>query len=320
LSRTCGRPGGTSTATWSYSFISSSRASMCSFHGAKTFLVGLARELLAPDPEVGGRDVEVRVASGDRSRRERERLTACQRRDRLHGKPLGRATRTTGKARAFLDLSRTRGRQSPAWRPSRVRIAEGPAGARHAGVAERSTSSLALPAMPLGDPASATSAVVTAKSPPRTTSCDRACEEHRAWRAPSAAEVRDRFHTGIRTPPIHEEFAAPRRRRQRPALGSFSSRDFTPVRPDSFAERSPAVFRGSFPLRGGGGESRALTIQRPLDCAPASQPPFVNPASKLLASSTVASGAPASLSASIGSFGQGPRLLTQRPSAWQQVL
>jgi hypothetical protein len=62
---------------------------------------------------VGGRDVEVRVASGDRSRRERERLTACQRRDRLHGKPLGRATRTTGKARAFLDLSRARGRQSP---------------------------------------------------------------------------------------------------------------------------------------------------------------------------------------------------------------
>jgi len=109
------------------------------------------------------------VASGGRSRR--ARAITAQRRDRLHGKSLDRATRSTGKVGAFLDLSRTRGQQSPEWRPNRVGIAEGPAGARRAGVAERSTSGLALPAMPLnlGDPASATSAVVTATYPPRTT-------------------------------------------------------------------------------------------------------------------------------------------------------
>jgi hypothetical protein len=77
------------------------------------------------------------------------------------------------KARAFLDLSRMTRQQSPAWRPSRVRIAEGPAGARHAGVPEGSTSFLALAAMRLGDPANATSAVVTDTYPPRTPGSER---------------------------------------------------------------------------------------------------------------------------------------------------
>jgi hypothetical protein len=67
---------------------------------------------------------------------------------------------------AFLDLSRTRGRQSRPWRPSRVRSVEVPADASYVGAPGGSTRSLVNAAAPAGVQASAPSVGATAMYPP----------------------------------------------------------------------------------------------------------------------------------------------------------